>query len=263
MLVAGEQAGETAELRLPHVGVDPGSGEHLVELSFRLRQPMPWAEQGYELAWGQIPLSPVAPVTRPSVLADSSIQLEIVGSKAVIISKQSTWTVDLAIGALSSWLKQGVELIAQPLEPSFFRAPTDNDSPQDGWDWRERRLVEDPGLERIIETAGDDDGLPRQEFDLADTASDVPIVGGRVVRASQYAHDPSSLVEIPEGNVSADARGRGHDTVLPPILTCALAVAAERDARNRSIFGAFVRFLRIRLLGTGSLLWRWLSCDLP
>ncbi|QIW97982.1 hypothetical protein AMS68_003500 [Peltaster fructicola] len=138
-LPKGIKAGETAELRLPQLR-HGGNNEAMIELSFRLKERAAWAPAGYEVAWGEVPLSPVGQVVKPSTQADGGIDFKQVGSQFIVTSKQNVWIVDLAIGALSSWKKQGVEMIAQPLEPSFYRAPTDNDSPQDGWDWRDRRL---------------------------------------------------------------------------------------------------------------------------
>lgn len=136
---SGVKAGSLAEFKLPNVH-STKHGEALLELSFKLRENTAWAHKGFELAWGQVPLSPVAPIAKPSTDKHHDIVVEKSGSKLIIKSKQSEWTLDLTIGALSSWKKQGEELIAQPLEPSFYRAPMDNDSPQDGWEWKDRRL---------------------------------------------------------------------------------------------------------------------------
>jgi hypothetical protein len=68
---------------------------------------------------------------------------------------------------------------------------------EDTWDRRKWRLVKDPRLERVIEAAGDNHGLPREELDFADTAADVLVVRRRVVGASEHAHYPASLVQVP------------------------------------------------------------------
>lgn len=108
---------------------------------------------------------------------------------------------------------------------------------EDAWDGGVGCLVKDPRLERVVEAAGHDDGLPWQELDLADAAADgLARVDGWVVGAPQHAHNPAPLVEIPECDVSAQTGGRGHDTVLAAVLTGSLAVGSERYG----CYGGFV-----------------------
>lgn len=138
-LPSGIKAGATFELDLPKISTEL-SGEAFLELSFRLKEKTSWAEAGYELAWAQVPLSPAPSISKANASGASSLKIEKSGSMLVISGDKNKWTISEASGALTSWKKNGHELIAQPLEPTFYRAPTDNDAPQDGADWKSKRL---------------------------------------------------------------------------------------------------------------------------
>ncbi|GJC94197.1 hypothetical protein ColKHC_03023 [Colletotrichum higginsianum] len=104
---------------------------------------------------------------------------------------------------------------------------------QDTRDRREGTLVKDPRLQRVVASAGDNDGLARQELDLADTTPHQRAVSGwRVVRTAQNTHDPASVVEVPECNVSSCSGGGRHDTVFPAVMTGPHPVGSERDGRD-------------------------------
>lgn len=50
----------------------------------------------------------------------------------------SKWTFNTIYGHLASWTKHGTELISSSPTLSITRAQTDNDKPQDGWNWNDR-----------------------------------------------------------------------------------------------------------------------------
>lgn len=94
---------------------------------FVLRKNQPWAEKGFCVASDQI-LLPVDAVpvwtsdkerSVPAIL-DKEDRIEISGEGfTAVISKVN--------GALVSWNVGGTEFLMSPLEPEFWRAPTDND----------------------------------------------------------------------------------------------------------------------------------------
>lgn len=135
----GIQPAATAELTLPEITVD-GSSETLVDLSFALRDDTTWAKAGFEVARLQVPLSPASSLTLPEAKKEARVSIERGSSILKVLGGPSEWALSLASGALISWKKNDVELIAEPLLPSFFRAPTDNDYPQDGKDWLDRNF---------------------------------------------------------------------------------------------------------------------------
>lgn len=133
--------GALAELPMPTITAML-TGEAFIELSFQLRTATSWAGTGHELAFAQIPIAGALKAIRPA--STGSTKAPMVSRSGSVLditaSGQCRWSVNLAYGTLTSWNKNGKEMISQPLEPTFYRAPTDNDAPQDGRDWKEMFL---------------------------------------------------------------------------------------------------------------------------
>lgn len=153
----GIQPGSTSEITIPESAKSEGS-ETLLELSFTLKEDTTWAQAGFEIARIQVPLSSVSPLKKPETEAETPVSIEKTTSSLKITGGSSVWTISRASGAITSWKKENVELIAQPLLPSFFRAPTDNDFPQDGNDWLDRNLQFASIHTRGIESTQNGDG---------------------------------------------------------------------------------------------------------
>ena len=136
---AGVQPTSTAELKISDLPLGADS-ETLLELSFTLKDDTTWEKAGFEVARIQVPLNANSALIKPESKTDTPVTIEKTTSSLRISGGSSEWTLSLASGAVTSWKKNNTELIAQPLLPSFFRAPTDNDFPQDGRDWLERNL---------------------------------------------------------------------------------------------------------------------------
>jgi beta-galactosidase len=152
-LVASEAGGEakTGVLDIP-VGVAPGqtfevelpqisdlAAEALLSISFVLKEGTAYLEKGFEIATAQIPITATAPLQRP---AASDIKLEVTSSRNLleIASQKTAWKFNTLHGTLTSWRQGSTELITKAPELDIFRAPTDNDIPQDGWDWKDKCL---------------------------------------------------------------------------------------------------------------------------
>lgn len=139
-LPQGLQPGATAEISLPQTSRETGDQEQLIELSFRLRDDASWAKARHEVAFLQIPLGGLSAVGAQTGGGKGDVAVEKAGADLVISAQSNEWTISLASGGIRSWKKEGKEIIAQEMQPSFYRAPTDNDAPQDGWDWGDRKL---------------------------------------------------------------------------------------------------------------------------
>ena len=153
----GLQPGATAEVSVPEAAVIEDS-ETLLELSFTLKENTTWSEAGYEVARIQVPLRGVSALKKPEAQSEARVSIEKSASSIKVSGGSSSWTLSLASGAITSWKKADVELIAQPLLPSFFRAPTDNDFPQDGQDWLDRNLQFASVHTRAVDFAENKDG---------------------------------------------------------------------------------------------------------
>ncbi|KAK3616784.1 hypothetical protein LTR22_026952 [Elasticomyces elasticus] len=95
---------------------------------------------------------------KPEAQNEVRVSIEKTTSSVKVSGGRSVWTLGLSSGAISSWKKDNVELIAQPFLPSFFCAPTNNDFPQDGKDWLDRKLQFGSVHTRGIEFKENEDG---------------------------------------------------------------------------------------------------------
>ena len=135
----GIQPGATTALEIPQVN-SAGAKEACIDLSFRLKEKTVWAKAGHEVAWAQESISPPGPLLIQQTQNASDLKVQRQNSDLKILGTGTEWTFDLMAGKLISWKKNGHELLAAPLEPSFYRALTDNDAPRDGAEWKDRFL---------------------------------------------------------------------------------------------------------------------------
>ena len=122
------EPGRSKQITLPVEAISPEPGvEYFLDLSFVLKDKQLWAPAGHELAWEQFKL----PFDEPSATADTSqmpsLKLDNVGDEIRIDGTDFSVVIDNDSGFLSSMRFKGTELIAEPLKPDFWRAPTDND----------------------------------------------------------------------------------------------------------------------------------------
>jgi beta-galactosidase len=119
---------DSIELSLPLPPIDAAPAvEYFLRLEFRTREDRPFLPAGWLAAWEQFRL----PVHRPPVPANVAEMppLEVVESSDRITVSGSGFSVgiDRSTGLLSYFQVEGRELLVSPLEPDFWRAPTDND----------------------------------------------------------------------------------------------------------------------------------------
>lgn len=134
---SGVAPGETFEVNLPEIS--GFEGEVLLNLSFGLKEATPSLGAGFEIATAQIPITANSALQKPAP-SDKPLELSTSRNTLKITTSSSTWEFNTLHGTLTSWLQNSTELISKAPEIDFFRAPTDNDIPQDGWDWKDRHL---------------------------------------------------------------------------------------------------------------------------
>jgi beta-galactosidase len=102
--------------------------EYFVTVSFSLTGKNPWAEAGHVVAAEQFQVPANPTVVRDS-RGTSGAAVQFDESPDNIVVKQTGWeaSVSKKTGALESFKHNGQELLAKPLVPNFWRAPTDND----------------------------------------------------------------------------------------------------------------------------------------
>ena len=103
-------------------------GEYALTASFRLREDTPWAEKGFEVAFGQSVYTIAAPVrsgrTEPLRVVRGDKNLGVHGLDFEI-------SFSYQLGGLGSYRKGGREMFKVYPMPNFWRAPTDNDRGND------------------------------------------------------------------------------------------------------------------------------------
>jgi beta-galactosidase len=124
--------------------------EAWIRVSFRLGDATAWAKKDTEVAFGEHQLCPARSIIQlqaslPDPTGVPSIQEAEPGILAIATPDgSSAWSIDMALGALTSWKKSaspGKELMTEPITIDFYRALTDNDAGgRFGNNWRDRRL---------------------------------------------------------------------------------------------------------------------------
>ncbi|MDO4574152.1 MAG: glycoside hydrolase family 2 TIM barrel-domain containing protein [Planctomycetia bacterium] len=109
---------ETAEITL-----DVPDGTKYLTVEFVLKNDTPWAKAGHVVAFDQFQMKEMP--TPPFALASSPAETN--GDTIALSANGVTYTFCKKSGSLVSWKKNGVELLASPMRPDFWRAPTDND----------------------------------------------------------------------------------------------------------------------------------------
>jgi beta-galactosidase len=135
---SGILPGQTFNIELPKI--DDPEGEVLLNISFQLKNATPYLKAGFEVATAQIFVTPIAGLERPAK-ADQQLVISTPSRNILKIKTQNaTWEFNTLHGTLTSWLQGSTGLISKAPEIDFHRAPTDNDIPQDGWDWKDKKL---------------------------------------------------------------------------------------------------------------------------
>ncbi|KAJ4183895.1 hypothetical protein NW755_009434 [Fusarium falciforme] len=119
------------------------TGEAYLHLSFVIREDTNWAKAGHQVAFGQLQTSKPESIAALRSLGSGTPTVEQVSPSLLVVRSStggSTWDINLAAGALTSWTRSGVELLTTPITMDFYRALTDNDRGGHGKEWQERRL---------------------------------------------------------------------------------------------------------------------------
>lgn len=187
----GIAAGTTAELRLPEKPSELAT-ESFLDLKFALKEKTLWAEAGHEVAFLQVPWSSHTQHTTPAASQATPLQAKAVAGVLSISSEKSQWKLDLIRGSLSAWQKDGKQIIAKPLEPSFYRAPTDNDRGMSGSEWQEKFLYLATNHTRSFDWY-EKDGLVTVEFEQKFAP---PVLSWTIDLKTKYVFSPDGSVKL-------------------------------------------------------------------
>lgn len=107
--------------------LEPGT-EYWLTVRFTLAEDCLWAAKGHVVAWDQFLMpfdAPQAPRIDPAMLP--RLSLEESGADFGIYGEDFSVRIGKRSGVIESFQSSGLELLCAPLEPNFWRAPTDND----------------------------------------------------------------------------------------------------------------------------------------
>ncbi|MBR2293708.1 MAG: DUF4981 domain-containing protein [Clostridia bacterium] len=109
-------------------GIDRALGGELT-VSLRQNRATPWAAAGYEVGFEQLTL---AETVKKPALADTIAEGRSVcvcdGEREIkVTASETTYTFCKQCGLLASVVDHGREMLASPMRPTVWRAPTDND----------------------------------------------------------------------------------------------------------------------------------------
>lgn len=211
--------GQTGEV--PNFRMQGQTDATHLEFSFRQRAPEFGRPNGHEVAFEQIALPPGPPeISTASSMGTRGTYQETPAALVLFRGKAELY-VDPKTGILNRYVVDGQEILAAPLTPNFWRAPTDNDKPagltKDYAPWRNasptltnkqyfndaltltRSYLEGKVTETIIIHLTENGGLSVQST-LAKTAAGSDLAG--VFRFGQQT-------EISKAYVNTEWYGRG------------------------------------------------------
>ncbi|MBN1417304.1 MAG: DUF4981 domain-containing protein [Planctomycetes bacterium] len=127
---------ESKDVKIPIASFErkPGA-EYFLTVSFALARATRWAPAGHVVAWDQMPLSDRIPSPAAPASSGSAPDLASDGASFTVSGKDFRMRIGKASGAIESYAWKGRELLAAPIEPNFWRAPTDNDRGNNMVNW--------------------------------------------------------------------------------------------------------------------------------
>lgn len=119
--------GEEKEITIPleKIQAEPGK-EYFLTVRFALEQETLWAPAGHVVAWDQFKL-PVKAEAKGARASGGKVTLSETADAVTVSGEAVSVRIGKRSGAIESMRSGEQELLAGPLEPNFWRAPTDND----------------------------------------------------------------------------------------------------------------------------------------
>lgn len=124
----GVKPGMNRRFNIPTGGLELHS-ECCLNISVRQNSSTEWAEAGHEVGFEQVMLD-AAPISYPArVKHDVPAVLEETADSFTVAAPTAgtVYRIDKKSGLITSMVHAGMELITEPIKPTIWRAPTDND----------------------------------------------------------------------------------------------------------------------------------------
>jgi beta-galactosidase len=118
-------AGQNKVIALPLKKNQKTGNEYFLNVYYELKQAEPFLDAGHVLAYDQFELA--KPVAKNEAVAKGELKSSTKDDVCTVTGKDFTLTFDLKAGILKSYVLKGMSMLANGPQPSFWRAPTDND----------------------------------------------------------------------------------------------------------------------------------------
>ena len=105
----------------------PSGDDLTLDISLRQNISRPWADIGYEVGSHQIVVSEFGGTRQLTIPATAKLSVNESDTAITVVAGETRYTVDKVHGLIASVIDHGRELITDPLTPTVWRAPTDND----------------------------------------------------------------------------------------------------------------------------------------
>ncbi|MBQ8817626.1 MAG: DUF4981 domain-containing protein [Clostridia bacterium] len=96
-----------------------------LNLSFVLNRPRQWADEGYEICFEQLELNFAR--LAPKIETSGGLVFKQDSASITVADGDTEYVIDRIGGLLTSVVKSGKPMISKAIEPTIWRAPTDND----------------------------------------------------------------------------------------------------------------------------------------
>lgn len=118
-------AGQSQTIVLPVKTKQKAGNEYFLNVYYELKQAEPFLEAGHVLAYDQFELG--QPVVAAATPVKGELKAETGNDVCTVKGKDFILTFDLKAGILKSYVLKGITMLENGPQPSFWRAPTDND----------------------------------------------------------------------------------------------------------------------------------------
>lgn len=121
-----ESAVVTAPVKKDELTADK---EYFLKVRFVLKDDQPWAKKGHEIAFDQFAYpAQAAPTAAGKSPEFAEVKVQTAGNRVTVGNDGFSVVFDRTTGELTEWVWNDKPLLASPLRPNFWRAPTDNDN---------------------------------------------------------------------------------------------------------------------------------------
>ncbi len=100
-------------------------GEYLITFTISQKKASALLENGHETGWDQFVVESFG--KEGASPSKSSLKVKEKGNQIVIANKQYSVVFNKQSGEMTNWIIEGEEMLEAPLQPNFWRAPTEND----------------------------------------------------------------------------------------------------------------------------------------